>query len=266
MAKGFVHTEGFHIKTNAEYHQNKTHLTSSSLKLLLKSPAEFYDQWANNAPKEEKDVFQEGSLTHSLALEPHLVPVQYAFYPGLRRVGAAFEQFRDENPGKAVLTTAQKLRAESYVRAMHKNETALSLLVGGEAELSLTSTIAGVDVKCRADYINWDKSYIVDIKTSGWPAEVDVFRQVLNDYKYDLSAALYCQIAEQRYGKSFDFYFIVISKVDKVCNVFKLSAATRALGAAQVMTALSRYKKCKESGLWLDEVPATEYNLEIEEV
>lgn len=81
--------------SNLEYHADRTSLSSSNLKTILEDPHKFYNEWVlgNKKVEEEKPYFIEGHFTHTLLLEPELVS-NYVVYPGLRKHGAAFEQFK----------------------------------------------------------------------------------------------------------------------------------------------------------------------------
>ena len=136
---------------------------------------------------------------------------------------------------------------------------ALELLKGGHPELSLATSMFDVPVKMRADYINPDLVYIVDVKTTRWPSGVDTFRRVVRELGYELSAALYCDIAYRVYGKVFDFYWVVLSKEDYACDVYKASTHTLSEGSALVNKALITYKKCLDTGVWpdtIDQIPS----------
>jgi hypothetical protein len=238
------------------------------LKLILKSAEEFEKVWVHNVRENgDKEVFQEGSLVHSLILEPHLVATEYAFFPGLRRAGKEFERFKQNHPGKRLMTDVQRVRSENYTQAFKQNEEAVKLISAGASEFTLEGEIAGVLCKARFDYINNEQSYLVDIKTSGYPTGKEIFKDTIASFRYDLSAALYLMLAEKAYGKRFDWYFIVISKPDKHCSVYKLSEATRRAGEAFVYQALEKYKRCKESNNWLDNnAPKWDTQSEVEEV
>jgi hypothetical protein len=214
--------------SNADYHADTTHLSSSALKLLLKSPEQFYSDYIRGQRQSiESAAFTEGTLTHSLILEPHLVANAYAVYPGLRKAGAAYETFAAENAYKTVVSAAQMLRCEQLYQSYQNAPLAVELVSGGHSEYSMVSDILGVKVKCRADYINIDKRYIVDVKTTAMPTDIDIFKQTVTDYGYDLSAALYAQIAHNNYGNElFEFYWLVLSKADKGCAIYKASTET----------------------------------------
>lgn len=244
--------------SNSEYHANRTHLSSSMLKLLLKDPQEFYRQWVlGEKPVEDKPAFVEGSLTHTLCLEPEKLD-DYAVFQGLRRKGQVWDEFQAANKSKTIVTQAQLLRAERYREACFNKKSASQLLSEGHAEFTMHSELLNVPVKARADYINWPKQYIVDIKTTSQPSDIELFKYTCSEYGYDLSAALYCAIASNVFGHPFDFYWIVISKVDFTCEVYKASAVTLAKGTEAYMSALTLYKRCSVSGIWTHEKLKTE--------
>lgn len=239
------------LKSNIDYQANRTHLSSSMLKLLLKNPAEFQKQWFGNLEQQSKDVFDEGSFVHSLILEPDCIS-QYAIFSGLRKYGKLYDEFKSLHPGKIILSAAQVIRCEKLVVACKSSASAVKLLSGGVAESAITSNILDIPVKMRADYIVPGK-YIVDVKTTSMPTDVECFKQTVKDYGYDLSASLYCQIAYDAFGALHDFFFIVLSKSDGGCAIYKMSSETLSIGNSLVTKAIVMYKKCLTSGVWSHE-------------
>lgn len=236
---------------NASYHADRSRLSSSSLKLLLADPGAFYQKYVvGGVPEEQKDVFDEGSLVHSLILEPETVVERYAIYPGMRKQGAEWEAFKSNNPGKVHLSAPQMMRCEKLCKAHEAVHLSTSLLENTLKEHNLLAEFMGVALKARADYINVEKGYIGDVKTSSMPTDPDIFRGTVSQYAYDLSAALYCLIAEEVYKKRFDFYWNVLSKADSGVGVYKMSVATRATGMEKVIRALHMYKLCIKTGKW----------------
>ncbi len=238
--------------------------------MLLYDRQRFYETWILNLKQDTyKPAFEEGSVTHSLILEPEKVAAEYAFYEGLRRAGAGYEAFVAANPGKKVVTTVVKARAEKHRQALLRRPEAVSLLQNGLSEQNMFGKILGVPVKARADYINVEQGIIVDLKTSAYPSGSDFFKSAVLDFRYDLSAALYKQIAEQAYQKQFQFYWVVISKADNQCHVYKASAETLRTGTALCMQALVIYKNAQKTGNYLTDtalVCDTSSTYEIEEV
>ncbi len=243
--------------SNSEYHADKVYLSSSKLKILAESPQQFYqDVILGNGRPLVGSFLDIGSLTHSLLLEPHLVDEDYAFYPGPRRAGAEFERFKAQNPGRLIMTTKQNTAAQSYARAAHHRPELVQLLQGGEAELSICVVLNGVNVKMRADYINLTAGYILDIKTTSDGPGADNFRWAVSDFGYDFSAALYCLVAEQHFGRPFDFYWGVISKEHPpTADVYGISPITRASSNEAVYKALANYTNCIKTGVWTDAAP-----------
>lgn len=253
---------------NAAYHSDTTHLSSSGLKLLLKDPAAFKLQYIDGIRENvDKPAFVDGTLTHALILEPETV-VNYAVFPGLRKAGNAWEEFKANNPGKICISAAQMLRAEKLYKAYAALDVANNLIKGGFAEHNMFGSLYDVKLKSRADYIV-PKQYIVDVKTTSMPSDVDVFRDTVVNYGYHTSAALYLDIAKQTYGVDHDFYWLVLSKDDGQCHVYKASDSTITAGQVLVQRAIILYKQCVASGIWQLEQPREDrstVNYEIVEV
>lgn len=248
--------EGIVDCSNEEYHGERNHLSSSNLKLLLKDPELFYEQKIKGNLKPvsitTQNAFDEGSLAHTLILEPHLVSKEYKFFSGFRKQGREWEDFKlkYKNSSYVLMSMSQKSKVENWVSGYKKLPAATSLIKNGKPEHTLFGSLMGVPVKVRADYINIEDGYIVDVKTTSNPTDLDSFKYTVKSFEYDLSAALYSMMFEQYYGKQFKFYFIVLGKRDNSCEVFSMSETSRKLGEGKVVRALKKYKECKKSGIW----------------
>lgn len=243
--------------SNKVYHGDKSFLSSSNLKLLLKDPNQFYKEVIlGDYESVDNPNFDIGSYVHAALLEPHKITEEFAMFDGWKKYGNAWEQFKEEHKGKIILSKPQLFKCNQYVSSTVQRKEAQFLLKHGLPEHTMTSKILDVPVKVRADYINIEAGYIVDVKTTSHESGIDIFRQTSSHYYYDLSAALYCQVAHDNYKKLFDFYFIVISKNDLQCHVYKASSNFLIQGHALVNKALVKYKKCLETGDWTRD-PAT---------
>lgn len=253
--------------SNLDYHANRSHLSSSNLKMLLTSPEQFKHEWIDGNKESEgpKDHFTEGSFVHSLILEPEKIAIEYAIYPGMRKAGALWEAFKAEHAQKTLISAAQVFRCEKLYDAYKSNKLATEVLKGALPEHSMISSWLDVPVKCRFDGIV-PKSHIVDVKTTSQPTDTDLFRHTVQQFRYDLSAALYAQIAYNTYGVLHDYYWVVLSKADQQCAVYKASSATLAEGAALCVQALVTYKKCLASGEWTLNNGVKQFSQEIEEI
>lgn len=237
--------------SNAEYHADKNYLSSSNLKLLYQDPAKFKHEYLDgNGKKLEGDFLTEGSAAHTLLFEPEKFDEEYAVFDGFRRDGLKWEEFKAKNPDKTLLTTPMLHRVKRYHESILRRPEALALVKDGMPEHTMTAKLQGVNIKARCDYIIPEKGIIVDLKTTSKPAGLELFKVSVDQYSYQLSAALYMQVAFEIYKRNFDFYFVVVSKPDLVTDVYKLSKESAAVGHHMVNKALQSYRRCMETGIW----------------
>lgn len=255
---------GLNTCSNEVYHSDRVFLSSSVYKTLLKSLDDYRMEYLEGKKKEHSERtlsnFAEGSLTHSMLLEPEVTASEFAFYPGFRKQGAEYEAFKAENSKKTIISAPQKERVDKLVNAALNHKEAVDLLTGGVAEQTLACVLNGVPTKVRADKINAERSFILDVKTTGYESDLDSFKQTVKDFRYDLSAALYLQAFEEFYGRRFDFYFIVLSKQSYTCDVYKLSDASRQAGYRDILKAAGKFRKAATSGIWTESEPDSSPN------
>lgn len=255
---------GLNECSNSEYHADKEYISSSGLKVAYKDIAEFKNQIIDgNRPSfSNENALNEGSLTHARLLEPQNIPQDFIFYEGLRKSGNEWEAFKaalsliDRN--KVIISRPQRLRVDTYVKAFQRRKEAVNMLTGGHAEQTICGELEGIKIKVRFDYINVDLGIIYDVKTTGKTADLHTFKQTITDLSYQLSAALYCRLAEQYYGKKFEFIFIVISKQDpQDCQLYKTSAATMSEGNRMIDVAIHKIKSARETGIYSENILTT---------
>ena len=253
--------------SNEKYHAEQKHLSSSNLKMLLKDSKKFYKEkiLGDKEPIKGNNL-DEGNYAHTLILEPHMIEEDYEFFSGNRKAGKEWKAFEEKHKdsGKILLSAAQKLKVENWVEKYKGRPEAVDLVEGSEKEFSLFSEMLGVPLKVRADIINIEKGYIADVKTTAYDPDVDTFKFTLEQFGYDLSAALYVDLYSRKYEKDFDFYFIVLGKRTMTCEVYKASDLTLGKGRKKVMNAIKVYKACMASGKWEEpkEIkPITDYEI-----
>jgi hypothetical protein len=84
--------------SNSDYHAEKLHLSSSNLKLLLKSPKQFYTEKILGIREPLiGSALDIGTYVHSLVLEPEKVQSEFAIYTGWKKQGAEFQAFKAQN-------------------------------------------------------------------------------------------------------------------------------------------------------------------------
>lgn len=250
--------DGLNDCSNEIYHADRKYLSSSVLKVIFKSLDDYYDQYILGNKKEfgNQNALDEGSLVHAILLEPETVHKEFAFYKGFRKQGADWEKFKStiQSTQRIIISEQQKRRVNSYIDAFNRRPEAVEMLKNGKAEQTICGSLYNVPIKVRFDYINIEKGIIYDIKTTSGPADIFSFKDTIKKYSYQLSAALYCAMAEKFYGKKFEFYFIVISKQDPcVCEVYKASEKTMFEGNNMVQIACAKYSNAKEKNVWTEE-------------
>lgn len=243
--------------SNDAYHGEAAHLSSSNLKTLLKDPAAFYNEKIlGNVKESTGSHFAVGSYFHALILEPHNVKNDFAFYDGMIKRGKewnSFKQEEEEGKKRTILSKPQRKNVEQWVDIYNECTPAVELLKGCESEISLFTSIDGVDIKVRADALNAEEGYLVDLKTTSHGTDFDSIKMTCNQYSYYLSAALYTRAFSEFFGKPFDFYFVFMGKTSLTCDVYRLSQDSYFDGDRDVVKALNLYKKCRETGRWESE-------------
>lgn len=121
-------------------------------------------------------------LVHAAVLEPHTLPEQYAVWTGAVRRGKAYDAWRAEQAGRAVVTTAEMQRAMVAATSILGHPTAGPLLTApGESELTITWTERGRPMKGRIDrlaQLPGGRYALIDLKTYGTTQPRAVARMV----------------------------------------------------------------------------------------
>ena len=221
--------------SNNDYHAQlapEEHFYSSSqLKTMLDDPETFYKKYISGELEANASIpaFDIGTYFHTAILEPHLLEKECVVFRGKARRGKEWEAFKTEHDGKAIITEREYELAKNLIVATQRSEIAMDLHTGGEAEVSLGIEIycdendvfisngdkiyqlninlgwmpvcdlpdeyETVRLKVRCDYINYEKGYIADLKsTTGNAKDVHKTRNKISSYQYDLSAAMYIDL------------------------------------------------------------------------
>jgi exodeoxyribonuclease VIII len=234
---------------NNEYHSNKDYLSSSDLKLLLQDPLVFYSKHYEGVSIEygNKLAMELGSYIHALLLEPEIVDQEFIVFDG-KRQGKRYDEFKEQHKEKIIIGELSASTAHDIVSTVRLHELFSKYLVGGSPEISLMSELNGVPIKVRADYLIGNT--IVDIKTSSKPVDFANFKQTIENYKYDLSAALYVDAFTKFTGQPHEFVFIAICKNPVSVMFYKASKNTLENGRILYKKALDLYKECKDKNEW----------------
>jgi hypothetical protein len=265
--------EGFNVDIdNLSYHNNRTHKSSSALKLIRKNPRLYHKTYVlNEETFQNSSALAMGTYTHTAILEPHLLEEECAVYTGYSRRGKQWEEFQKENEGKTIITNSQKSIIDHMLNSFessvvllghHGNEKEVkiaSFFEKGNAEETLVGTLNDYPVKVRFDYRREfeDFASINDLKTTGEALETATVKdveEICATWDYDLSAALYVDMAEKYTGKKHDFYFCFISKKDFATRIFKASENMLRRGRGKYQEAIKMLKEAESTGTYYKNV------------
>lgn len=249
--------------TNDKYHADKNFVSSTTLKLALKSPQDFKEVVIDKTKDIgiNENAAAVGNYCHIALLEPHLLLKETAVFEGARRYGAEWDNFKKANEGKTIITESQfdlcATMFESFDSAKVQCEegTVLApyLFESGYKEESLFTEIDGLLIKVRGDYRKGDgkSSEIIlrDLKTTGaTPNTVEEAREICERYGYFISAALYVDAYASHFGKVPDFYLVFLSKKDFRVNVYKVSDESLERGRKKYKEGIRRINLWKKTG------------------
>ena len=249
--------------SNEDYHSSEP-ISSSNCKDLLISP------WLYNYKRQNKTAstpaMKFGTMFHSLVLEHENFDNEYvvADIPkrNTKQGKADYQELVETVGARQLVSTDDFLQAQEMRHNLAKNDLVRTLLSGGVAEQSVfwVGEATKVHCKARADYININQGYIVDLKTTSSLADDINFGFTTKKYNYDLSASFYIDGFKQAINKDFDFYFIVIESSPPFnYGIYKLSSGLIEQGRGKYINALEVFTKAREKGAF--NVPYNDGNL-----
>lgn len=237
---------------NEVYHGDRTAISSSSLKLLLRSPAHFMAM--RDEPEESTVAKDFGTALHAALLEPEKYHATYVTKPVINRrtkAGKALaETVNAALVDKIQINSATMTEIGAMVTSAKRHPRVNDMLKDGEAEVSYvwTDEPSGIRCKCRPDWLNteaiWDLKSCLDASPEG-------FSRACAKYKYHLSAAYYVEGVRKLTGKTLPFLFVASEKDPPYAvAVYEASEGFLRSGRRLVRQALDRLRECRDQGTW----------------
>jgi len=237
--------------TNDNYHGEKEHFSSSQLKDVLEDIEYFYKVHISKEIEKSMTGNQLaiGTYVHTAVLEPHLLNKECAVYTGATRRGKEWEAFQALNTGKTIITAKESEDAAGCIKAVLDDAESMKILTPAEKEVSTFGQLLGVPLKARFDAgLLKDGGYIADLKTCSCNAKEErAINRAIEDYNYDMSAALYLDLFSITSGKRLkDFYWVFASKKMNNAQVWRATPEMLATGRAKLKYALTAIRKYAE--------------------
>jgi len=210
----------------------KNVLSSSSIKLLSKSPKRYRDMLEGDNLTSK--ALEEGKLIHTMLLEPEKVK-DINIVDTTTRGTKVFKTALAENPNS--FTKKEFDYCKDIANAVKGNSSIASFMEGCEAEKAIIGEISGIPFRAKADLISNEKGVLIDVKTT---SDIERFKWNVLNFGYHMQVYIYCEL----FGISYDdFYFLVVDKKTKVVGVFSVTEETYFKGLTETENAIEEYKR-----------------------
>jgi hypothetical protein len=184
----------------------------SRLLELGRSPRHY--QQALATTRKETEALRLGRLIHRAILEPDLFHDEVAVWEGERRAGAAWEEFRRDNPGKVYVRRVDHELCMALSAAVREHPVAGEYLARrglSEHTIKWKHTKTGTLCKSRLDWVADEEPLVLDLKstTDATPLE---FGKSAARYEYHVRAAFYADAYEAKFGVVPAFILVALEK------------------------------------------------------
>lgn len=249
---------------NVLYHADRSCVSASGLKEILRSPAHYQAYLRGESRKETPAMFL-GTAVHARLLEPHLYASDYVIAPLADRRLKEYREFEVANAGKKILSPEQGAIIDGIAESVARHTSADTLLRGGLVEHTIIweDEETGIWLKIRPDClcVDFDTGICLDVKKTT-DASRQAFRLSCDRYLYDLQAALYLEGLRQVFKRDFDFVFLPVEEAAPYgCALYGASDDMLQDGKRLFRKALRELKRCRDTNLWPSYQPDGDYEL-----
>lgn len=221
---------------NEDYHRERKHLSSSALKVFEDNAYKYHRIYVKGDVPEQDETNEKliGSVAHSILLDGdeglldryELFPTEVQGVEINRRLKDHRQYLADFEAdclkrGKTPMTEEQYLTAEGLAGAARKCEEAVTILERDDLVREVSCFAydqgTGLRIKARLDLVVWHREMftIVDFKTSNAANPQKFVRKDVQNWRYDLSGALYRKVFHSLTGVTPAFIWIVLVKDDE---------------------------------------------------
>jgi PDDEXK-like domain of unknown function (DUF3799) len=195
--------------SNDDYHAGPG-ISKSHLDVIAeKSPLHYWFKYLNpdREIEEPTDAMELGTAIHAAILEPDLFTSNFVVSPAFnmrtKDGKQMFADFRNENPGKQILTPDDFKVCLAIRDRVHTNPVAAGLLTGGKSEQSFFAKDpeTGELIKCRFDYLQDGAGMALDVKSTR-DASKRAFAKDAANLRYDIAVAWYFDVMKALYGEA----------------------------------------------------------------
>lgn len=254
-------TPGVRMLANEAYHAGPG-VSKSHLDLIAQSPRHYWAAYIDpdREPRKVTPALVLGSAIHAAVLEPHEFARHYVAEPKdinkrTKDGKAEYEAFLADHPGYTVLTTEQMQQVNGCAGAALRHPEVAELLKAGHAELSFYARDGDTNelIKCRTDWLDYDRGLIVDLKTTE-DASPRAFQRSVLAYRYHVQVAWYRAVIAGAVDIRLPrWVFIALEKSPPYAvGIYRLSDEFIAAGQALARRDLIKLSTCRMLDQWDD--------------
>lgn len=244
--------------SEAEYHADREHLSSTALKDFDESIPLYHAKWIEGSfPMPEPTAAMDlGSLVNIRLLEPHKLETDVVIKPNRKKQSNAdkefWKEFEKEHEGKLIVSAEQSATSVAMVESVWQTKTAARLLnKPGKTEQSIRWEFCQdtrIQCKCRFDRI-LDEQIILELKTTRTRTKEEFFKQAFN-LKYYIQVGFYLWGATNIYPSPIHVFITITNEPPHECNCYALDAESIAFAGNRVNDLLNELKWCRENDFW----------------
>lgn len=252
---------GIHHGVSDEAYRSDPGYSQSTLKKFgtAKSPLHFrYDE--DHPPDQDTTGLRIGSYVDYVVFERTPIANKFAFWDSGRRAGKVWDEFKEANAEKTILTVEELQRAEACVAAMLANEDAAAALKFSHHQVTIIAVhpTFGYRLKGRLDLKpKKDIDWIYDWK-SACDASSPFFHKLAHDKGYSIQAEYYLALCEYVGEPAGNFGFFV-GETEPPYGVqthyFERESAELVAAGKKIDEWLVRYHQCKTENVWPSYTP-----------
>lgn len=241
-----------------EYHADRTSVSSTTLRTILKSPLSFRHRFlAPPSPPTPAMAF--GTLLHHAVLEGADFLRRYIVQPDFGDMRSSKNrEARDEwkaslSEDAVVVTAEQRDQIKGIVESVYNHADAAALLSGSKLEISgyYTDPETGIRLRIRPDCFHPILPGNIDVKTTE-NASRDAFQRSIMNFGYHIQQAMYCEGIGCITGRKVEYpaWIAAETKPPYEVAVYVADDEMMELGRKQYRKALALLDFCLKSNDW----------------
>lgn len=261
---------GIHTLDAGDYHADPSDTPSLSASiahlLVNQTPRHAWNAHPRlnpNFEREEKAIYDSGTVAHSLILEGDASKVCIVEADDWRTKAAQQERNEARENGQVALLAKDWKRVRQMADAIRdqlarRNEEP-ALFTDGKAEQSMVWQEGGVTCRARVDWLRDDHVTIDDLKTTGRSANpLQWSKNTLWSIGADIQVAFNLRGLKAITGEKATFRYVLIeNQPPYAISVVSLAASALELGQQKADRAIQLWKQCLDSGDWPAYPPST---------